>query len=90
MTTKREAAAHVFFVAKLIRAELEGDENAQSWYLLLEHIARTLDPKNPRYDVYLEDGISRRVKIRRLIDHPATPECERMAAILALQRLDKS
>jgi hypothetical protein len=87
--TKKEAAAHLFFVAKLIREEMEGDDEADMWIMLVESIAHDLDPRNPRYvETYLrERRISRRLRIRRLIEHPLTPPHEREAAVRALHRI---
>lgn len=87
--TKKDAAAHVFYVAKLIREELEGDDQAEVWITSLEALARDLDPHNDRYRMAAarEPGVSTRVKLRRLIEHPATPAFEREAAIAALARL---
>jgi len=87
--TKKDAAARLFYLAKLIRESLEGDEEADVWILLIEGTAHDLDPQNPRYiESYAREArISRRVKLRRLIEHPTTPANEREAAVLALHRI---
>ena len=88
--TKKIAAAHVYYVAQLIRERMGGDEDADIWVLLLEGLAHDLDPQKRRYieEPYLrEPRVARQVKLRRLIDHPATPQFEREAAVRALARV---
>ena|SRR3990167_1401158 len=87
--TKKDAAARLFYVARLIRVELEGDEAADTWAMLIDGIAHDLDPQNPRYvETYSRASrIALRVKLRRLIEHPETPQHEREAAVRALYRL---
>lgn len=91
MATKRDAAGRVLYVAKLIRDQLAGDDDAELWILLLEGLAYDLDvPTYSRLYEYRErEDPSRKVKLRRLIDHPATPQPEREAALAALARLSK-
>jgi hypothetical protein len=85
--TKKDAAARLLSVVKLMRDSLAGDEDADLWILLLESIAYDLDvPTYSRLAEYVE-GPTRKVKLRRLIEHPATPQPEREAALAALGRL---
>jgi len=90
VTTKKDAAANVYWIAQRIREKLEGDEDADLWVMLLENLAHSLDPKTERYilEPFMRDPKpSVQVKLRRLIEHPATPQPEREAAINALARL---
>lgn len=87
--TKADAAVQIFYVSKLIREKLGGDEEADAWSEQLLWTAHGLDPRNERYTLALsrETPISKTVKLRRLIDHPGTPQREREAALQALSRL---
>ena len=88
--TKKEAASRAFFVAHLIRERLGDDEDAAVWVLMLEYLAVDLDPQNVRYLHAAAEEIrpTVRSKLRRLIEHPATPLHEREAAVRALARLE--
>ena len=96
MTTKRDAAMEALMLARVIHGAMAGDEGADMWVSSLLSLARRLDPsvayKPGKFsDLYFElltsDGESKQTKLRRLIDHPATPAAEREAAVLALDRL---
>lgn len=85
--TKKEAAAHVLYVTNLMGEALAGDEDADLWISLLEQVAYDLDAPTYSRLVEYREGPSRRVKLRRLIDHPETPQPERENALRALARL---
>lgn len=88
--TKREAAMHLLGVARSIHRENAGDEDADVWIIQLLWIAQSLDSRITQHDAYVEvltEGDSRKAKLRRLIDHPATPSTEREAAVAALAKV---
>jgi hypothetical protein len=86
--TKRDAASTTYWIAKLIRDTMGDDEDANVWVLLLEGVARNLDPDRARdYSVLWASKPSKQRLLRNLIEHPDTPSHERDAAVLALHRL---
>lgn len=91
--TKKTAALHALGIARSIHQERAGDEEADVWIIRLLWLAADLDPAIQTHAVYAEclgDGDSRRAKLRRLIEHPATSAVEREAAIAALGRVGAS
>jgi hypothetical protein len=90
--TKKDAAVQVWGVATRLRVLLQGDEDVDFEVLYLLDIACELDPGNRRYiddrvQWSIDDKPGVRVKLRKLIDHPGTPQPEREAALRALDRL---
>ncbi len=92
MKTKREIASDVLLLAREIHASDDDYEDIDTWLLRLEWICEDLDPaiRDRRYYTDLlgdRPKSSRRSKLRNLIDHPATGEHERAAALRALHAL---
>lgn len=91
--TKRDAAMHLLGIARSIHREMAGDDEADVWIVQLARIAQSLDERIIHHDAYVEiitGSDSRKVKLRRLIEHPDTPTGEREAAVAALARLGRS
>ena len=94
MSTKKDASMETLMIARAIHDRLAGDDEADSWVQWLLSLARSLNPtigNGPESDIYIRllasGRVSIRVKLRRLIDHPNTPQPEREAALSALERL---
>lgn len=94
MTTKKDSAAELVVIARMIHQEMAGDEDADGWVQHLLTVARGLDPMisyGRLSDVYFELLVSEKettkTKLRRLIEHPGTPTIEREAAVAALARI---
>jgi hypothetical protein len=90
--TKKDAAVDLLAVAKSIHDGDAPEEDARFWIQWLLGTARALHPmihEHPWYTKLLlsDGGDSRAVKLRRLIEHPATSAHEREAAVAALARV---
>lgn len=92
MTTKKTAAMEALALARSLRNYAGGDEDIETVVLRLVWLAEGLYPQvrdHPAYGpLVLYEGESRQVKLRRMIEHPATPATEREAAVRALARLE--
>ena len=90
MATKKEAALQVLDIARSLRFHLAGDDDADLAIFRLESLAYDLDKavwaKFALRNLEMPD-VSRKVKLRNLIDHPGTGEAERRAAMEALGRM---
>lgn len=89
--TKKEAAFQLINLARSIHGSLAGDEGAEVWVFSLLSLARNLHPGIEQHPSYLKllfaEDESTQTKLRRLIEHPATPPIEREAAVAALARV---
>ncbi len=88
MSTKKDAAAQLIWLAKEMRRELGGDSTVDEWASFLDAIAYGLDrPTADRLMDYGEVATSRKVRLRNLIEHRSTPQPEREAALAVLERM---
>ncbi len=88
MSTKKDAAAQLIWLAKEMRRELSGDDQIDEWASFLDAIAYGLDrATSDRLMDYREVPTSRKVRLRNMIEHPATPQPEREAALAVLERM---
>lgn len=91
--TKKDAALELLGLGLTIHREAT-DADAAVWIYALLSVARRLDPsieQHPRYSrlLFADTADSKQAKLRRLIEHPATPSAEREAAVSALARIRK-
>ncbi len=71
-----------------MKESLGGDPEADEWISFLESIAYSLDRQAHNTVATYTETVSRKVRLRNLIDHPDTGDHERAAALKALHRLN--